>query len=279
MEKTKSVFPYEIVVGLSSKCGIYDNIYNLYIEATAAIEYAKVTGKDAAEGIISFESSNALLLDYPVNEIEAFQDAIVNRDIDRFNTISKYLLKFTEKPEISKFTVLCILYDMINSITKAMIRTEKQYFARYGMSTADEGWDNIQMLREMVSALCHEIAEFMTGEGVAKNRNQIDKIKDYLKAHYCEYEFSLQLLAEKFNMSLSNIGHYFKKNTGITLSEYLSRLKFDEAKKMLRCSDLTVEEIVEKIGYISTSTFIRRFKKDMDMTPGEYRIVHNREIS
>ena len=135
------------------------------------------------------------------------------------------------------------------------------------------------MLKESVTVLCSETAEYMKKGENGTGESQINRIRQFIKEHFNEYNFTLQVLADKFNMSLSNIGHYFKNNTGITLTEYLSQLKFDEAKKMLRNTDLTLEEIVDRIGYVSISSFIRRFKQDMKITPGEYRTMYKKTRS
>jgi YesN/AraC family two-component response regulator len=102
----------------------------------------------------------------------------------------------------------------------------------------------------------------------------VKRIEAYMEDNFYKYDFSLQKMAEDFNMSLSNISHYFKNHTGRTLSNYLICLKIEEAKKLLRETDLNLENISEKIGYINLSSFIRKFKNDTGITPGEYRMMH-----
>ena len=61
------------------------------------------------------------------------------------------------------------------------------------------------------------------------------------------------------------------EQTGENLKSYITRLRMEEAKKLLTQTALPLYEIVSRIGYLDVSSFIRKFKKEVGMTPGEYR--------
>ena len=63
----------------------------------------------------------------------------------------------------------------------------------------------------------------------------------------------------------------FKKETGVTIWDYLIRIRMEEAKKMLLETAQKTYEISEKIGYDDPSYFGRLFKKYTGFTPVEYR--------
>ncbi len=99
----------------------------------------------------------------------------------------------------------------------------------------------------------------------------VDKIKEYILENYTDYSFSLQLVSDKFNVSLSYLSQYFKDKTGMTILDYITNLKMNKAKTLLTTSDLTLKDIADQIGYSNVSSFIRRFKQVTSMTPGEYK--------
>jgi AraC-like DNA-binding protein len=63
----------------------------------------------------------------------------------------------------------------------------------------------------------------------------------------------------------------FKKETNMSFSEYLSQYRFNMAKKWLVETDMPIKEIAEKLTYNNPQNFIRSFRKQEDMTPGQYR--------
>lgn len=54
-------------------------------------------------------------------------------------------------------------------------------------------------------------------------------------------------------------------------SDYLANLRMEQAKELLKNTDMRIKEISLKIGYEDDRVFMRRFKKYTGMTPGEYR--------
>lgn len=99
----------------------------------------------------------------------------------------------------------------------------------------------------------------------------VDEIIAYIQANYCRGDFSIQEIAEHFEMLPTNIGNYFKEQTGSGLLEYLISLRMKRAKELLHSTDMTVKEISMSVGYYNDSSFIRRFKQHEGVTPNEFR--------
>ena len=99
----------------------------------------------------------------------------------------------------------------------------------------------------------------------------------FAKALNCENEFgnpnvSSAYIADKCGVSINYVLRIFKKMSGGTsLNAYLSMLRLDNAEKLLRNTTLNINEIAEKSGFFSISTFNRLFKKEYLLTPQQYR--------
>ena len=79
-------------------------------------------------------------------------------------------------------------------------------------------------------------------------------------------------MADYFSMSASKLSNVYKKKTGNTIMEHVTQIRMAMAEQLLLREDpvYTVNEIVEKIGYNNTSSFIRKFKSIYGVTPGQY---------
>ena len=62
-----------------------------------------------------------------------------------------------------------------------------------------------------------------------------------------------------------------KKNIGMTFIQYVSALRLAKFKHLLLTSDKTIQSLVQEVGYVDVSAFIRKFRQTEGMTPGEYR--------
>ncbi|ADU28824.1 response regulator transcription factor [Evansella cellulosilytica] len=115
-----------------------------------------------------------------------------------------------------------------------------------------EGTDMIQELRK----------ENMKGD--------IYKVKAYVESNYHK-NISLKSIARQFYMNPVYMGQLFKKTFGMYFKEFVLKLRMDEAKKLLRQTDMLVYEIAENVGFGSTDYFVTQFEKKCKMTPTEYR--------
>ncbi len=82
---------------------------------------------------------------------------------------------------------------------------------------------------------------------------------------------SLGMVAEHFGLSKGYLSRYIKSRTGYTFSGLVQKLRLKEAAYLLINSNLSVEEIVYKVGYTDVSNFYRSFKETYQTTPGEFR--------
>jgi len=78
-------------------------------------------------------------------------------------------------------------------------------------------------------------------------------------------------IAELVHLSADYLSHLFKKETGLSLSEYILRERLEMAKNLLEYTNLPIGSIADKVGYSYVSYFDRVFKKSVGTTPAEYR--------
>ena len=111
--------------------------------------------------------------------------------------------------------------------------------------------------------------------------NQSDrKVKDegivssaisYMRQNYQNPDLTMNALAEYLQISSVALSIEFKNEMGIEPSRYLTNLRMEEAKRLLRETELLVKDISNAVGYEDVGSFIRRFRKQMGVTPLQYR--------
>ncbi|MBP8855993.1 MAG: helix-turn-helix transcriptional regulator [Oscillospiraceae bacterium] len=102
----------------------------------------------------------------------------------------------------------------------------------------------------------------------ARSRSRIEDIKAYIVEHVSE-KLELDDLATRFFMDKYYLSHYFKNETGFTLTQYITNQKIISAKSMLKrgCS---VTEVALSLSFCSDSRFVSVFKKVTGITPKKY---------
>lgn len=89
----------------------------------------------------------------------------------------------------------------------------------------------------------------------------IVKAKRYLADHYDDAELTLFQVAEHVGLSEKYFTNRFTKETGETFSNYLTQLRIQKAKELLRTTTFKSYEIGEMVGYRNAEHFTRMFKR------------------
>lgn len=105
------------------------------------------------------------------------------------------------------------------------------------------------------------------------------RMASYLEDHVFDPLFSMTMMADDFDMPVVAFGRLFKRHFRQTFINYVSQMRIDRAKALLSDTDMLLKEIVETIGYVDVSNFIRKFKLIVGVTPGEYRKQHSKKGS
>ena len=98
----------------------------------------------------------------------------------------------------------------------------------------------------------------------------INTIRSYIETHL-DQDLSINTIAGLVHFNPSYLSRIFKKQTGVSLSEYVWNLKLEKAKEMLASDRYKISQISEKLGFDSHGYFTRFFKKMTGMTPAEYK--------
>jgi AraC-like DNA-binding protein len=131
--------------------------------------------------------------------------------------------------------------------------------------------------RNAVVAAANEIAPNNHVDNNLPSHTSIDEktllngMLSYIEANLSNSNFSLQQMSDHFELPSNQMSTYFKKHTGQTISFYLTNLRMEKAKHLLNDSDLSLQSVANLSGYYNLPSFIRRFKAEIGITPGEYR--------
>lgn len=98
----------------------------------------------------------------------------------------------------------------------------------------------------------------------------VAEVIKYVRKNLSEF-VTVEDLAKHLCRGRSRLSTDFKKETGENLSEFILKLKIDEAKRLLRYTDKPAVDIAFYLGFSSQSHFSRTFKKYVELTPNEYR--------
>lgn len=99
----------------------------------------------------------------------------------------------------------------------------------------------------------------------------IIKVKDYIDKNYYSDDINLDFLSSRFYINSCHLSSTFKKITGESLVEYITKKRISEAKALLKNDNIKLSEVAEKVGYKDYYYFSKLFKKHVGISPLKYK--------
>lgn len=117
-----------------------------------------------------------------------------------------------------------------------------------------------------LSQLAHETIQLV----MKHSDDAILKAQEWMQQNL-HRSFEMKDVSDGVNISQRTFIRRFKKATGLSPIKYLSELRIDIAKHLLETSDLSVESIIDRIGYTDAGSFRKLFKKSTSLSPLQYK--------
>jgi len=106
----------------------------------------------------------------------------------------------------------------------------------------------------------------------------IEETKRYMEAHFHE-RLKIDMLAQQAELSPKYYSEMFKKQYGITISDYITRLRVNKAKQLLLMTKDSIRSIASSVGYADEFYISRKFKQAVGISPSAYREKRRRKIA
>lgn len=189
---------------------------------------------------------------------------IVLSDIIMDDMTGLELAKKIQKEKINTKVVLMSAYEEFEYAKQAI-----QYGVRMYVKKAMHFDELMSALMELTAELEMEKKTPTPIPYMSYNQKLAEKVKAYIDENYGHA--TLSTAATYLKMNADYIGKFFKKTTGITFSEYLSKVRMENAKVFLLDVDNSIYDVSEMVGYSNQFNFARAFKNYCGVSPRTYR--------
>lgn len=202
------------------------------------------------------------------------QNIFTNRWMGEFETGIQEFFKSQRESFVSADKLKVQVVKFVNEFSSFLARyydldinqafqeeTRPDYFSINGFTNADG-------LRDWLIRMVRKVKEYVFLH--EKKETTIARIVEYAEQNY-RSSITLTDIAEKFHMNTVYVCQLFKKKTGVTFIHFINRLRIEKAKGLLLSTDLTAEQIAERVGIMNNNYFFRLFKKATGQTVKQYR--------
>ena len=143
----------------------------------------------------------------------------------------------------------------------------------FSIASSDNYIRDMQLYEKITSLLTFLMEESWNPESrtnLSRQKQNVQEVKDYIDSHFIE-KITLDTLSERFYINKFYLSKIFKEQFGTPINSYLLQVRVTHAKRLLRFSELSIEQVGYACGINDANYFSRMFKKIEGISPGEYR--------
>lgn len=212
-------------------------------------------------------------LRYPYQELDGFASLLGQMKFQECRKALEHIFDALESSDFPAFYMRSVLTEVLTAIITDMNRQNIR-FSAYN-STYFEALYHIRSfsyeekgknIRESLLALLTLFEEELADVTI-----QSGQIQEFMEEHFASSEFSIAMLANRFHISIAYMSYLCKKYFHENFSDHLWNMRMERAKDLLRNTDSSVEDICTAVGYENVSSFRRKFKKELGVTPSQFR--------
>lgn len=194
------------------------------------------------------------------DDIGSFVEAMIN-DVGRQNLDSFMLRQY----------ILMDVYLTVSTFLEALGYPKEQIEEACGNYKELLSLDSPEKMADYLKKSLAQTLKLRADSSETHSVTIISEAQKYILEHYSDNELSLSTIADAIGMSPTHLSHVFSKETGNTLVEYITNVRMESAKVLLRSTNQTSAEIGMNVGYSDPHYFYYIFKKTQNVTPKEFR--------
>lgn len=130
---------------------------------------------------------------------------------------------------------------------------------------------SVEGIEEYLTRIMEKALELREKAASNRYRDVVEEVMRYIEQNYSDEELSLNTLASHVNFSPNHLSAIFSQQTGQTFIKYLTDIRMNKAKELLRCTGKKSSVVSTEVGYKDPHYFSYLFKKTQGVTPTQFR--------
>jgi two-component system response regulator YesN len=270
----KKYLKFTVTIGVGSKKIGYKGIRFSYVEALEALQQKFILGNDRlieyghhlndtiTSGFISSETSEQLLIDLRMGDLAALDKSL----IQIFEQIRHQRLS------IDYTYVICmgLVSLCLSHVTEKGHPIEDCFGEDFFPYSEIMKRESVEAAQQWILELFQLAVKYTKLHKPTKSNKMAVSAKLYIEQNYSNPDLQLEEIANHVYVNSSYLRALFKKEVGMTITDYVTHVRMQKAKELLSRGGSKLADIAEQIGYNDPAYFSRCFKKVYGYPPSEY---------
>ncbi|MFS0726508.1 helix-turn-helix domain-containing protein [Paenibacillus sp. 1P07SE] len=263
------IYQLHPLIGVGSCYDNPDRLHQSFVEACSAYESRLSPGGGTISYFSKLSSASEEASWLPKNVLLLLDQSLKQGNREVAEQTVREAVDYLQTPGLSVKFVRYMSVDMVNTIVKTALESGVAHVgtklpAQVSFASLDE------LYRHCLNLVAH-VCDQVEWKEEKETHSLMDQILAYIDAHYMDHNLSLEEISYKYSISMSYFSRSFKEKVGINFVQYIWKKRMAAVITDLTTTNDPLKDIIQRVGYLDTPNFIRRFKKETGHTPGQYR--------
>lgn len=274
LKKIKQEMDVRVTIGVGNIQKKFKEISLSYMGAKAALRHKYILGGNRVISIKEFDFDKQQKILYPAEREKLLTDYIMTADERVFQSVNNLFneISIGSKGVLNRiaFAANQLVYNISRYIDSQYSYIKKLYDFNKFTDVDFTSFKSEEEIKEHFIYLVNDLLEVVKKYKPGNGNPVIKKACDYVLQHIDE-DITLLTISNKLNLSKNYFCSLFKQETGYNFLEYVTTVKMEWAKKLLKEGNCKTYEVSDMLGYRESSYFSRLFRKYTSYSPAEYK--------
>lgn len=277
-ENVSRYFKISFTASISEKTSHMQELHGLYNKALDQAMYRLLLGHSA---VMTYETVKKNVESKKTGHSKSLEDRFLETmktsDITAMEGVLANL--FEELGTLNYHNALVSIIRLVDAVIETLEEMKVTVAPSLHISSISrnilEKETIVDIHRIILGALQDSFKKDYEGNTNKLNYFLVDAVTEYIQNHFQDPSLSLTSIASIMKISTRNLSKIYKEATHISIPDYINEFRLAKAAELLIQDNLSVYEIVEKVGILNETYFFSMFKKKYKVTPKEYALRRN----
>jgi len=263
-----------ITGGVSNNAEDISQIWYLYNNAFECTNYRVIFGY---KSIINYTQLKREVYVYPQDIELRVIDSLKNIDENNLNkSLKDFITNISNcsydemQLALTQLSIIVLKYFKTEVSDEAFVKSQLD-FGYKSINNMFVMYDRVDKIEEWFKDIFVKMLNAFKIQKDTKHADSINSIIKYIDENFSDSNISIHILSEIVSLSPNYLRTLFKDNIGISISNYIVKLRIEKTKELLIKTDYPAYKISEMVGYNSSSYFYTVFKKNCGKSPDDFR--------
>lgn len=271
-----SGLPCSITIGIGSSYPSLESISVSYKEALLALKRRFVMGGNEVFTYTQLEDVGMNVSLFPAQKRSGL---LMCMRIGSLSETEEWLAAFFDDVRAKHASIGVLMLagiEIVSTCAEYLTEASQSYEDVFRNTTQPDMLQHVQQMKTFneleswIRGLILKVMDHVHRQKPNKSAKVIKEVKSYIDRHYGNEELRIEDIAKSVHMNYNHLCFVFKKETTVTINDYLTQTRIMKAKELFDGGETVIQVVADLVGYADANYFGKCFKKYMGIPPSKY---------